>query len=153
GGTREHLGAAEMCGIAGKVDFSGIADPELIGRMCAAMTHRGPNSRGVWSGEGVALGMQRLSIIDVKSGEQPLFNEDGSIVVVMNGEIYNFTELRSELIAGGHHFRTRCDTEVLVHLYEDLGEHLVDRLRGMFAFAIWDDRRRRLLLGRDRVGK
>jgi asparagine synthase (glutamine-hydrolysing) len=97
--------------------------------------------------------MQRLAIIDVRGGDQPLFNEDCTVAVVMNGEIYNFQDLRSELAARGHRFRTRSDTEVLVHLYEDCGERLVERLRGMFAFALWDARRQHLLLGRDRVGK
>jgi len=142
-----------MCGIVGKVDFAGRVDPAVIHRMCSAIEHRGPDSRGVWCDHGVAIGMQRLAIIDVEGGDQPIFNEDGSIAVVMNGEIYNFEALRSELIKRGHTFSTRCDTEVLVHLYEEYGERLVERLRGMFAFAIWDARRRQLLLARDRVGK
>jgi len=142
-----------MCGIAGKIDFAGVVDPGLVERMCAAMDHRGPDSRGIWCKDGVSLGMQRLAIIDVAGGDQPIFNEDRSVAVVMNGEIYNFKELREQLLARGHKFSTRSDTEVLVHLYEDHGERLVDRLRGMFAFAIWDVRRRRLLLARDRVGK
>jgi asparagine synthase (glutamine-hydrolysing) len=142
-----------MCGIAGKVDFAGRVDPALIERMCAAVEHRGPDSRGVWCDRSVGLGMQRLAIIDVAGGDQPMFNEDRSVTVVMNGEIYNFLELRKELIAAGHRFATRSDTEVLVHLYEQHGERLVDRLRGMFAFALWDARQRRLLLARDRVGK
>lgn len=142
-----------MCGIVGKIDFDGQVDPAVIDRMCSAIEHRGPDSRGVWCGDGVAIGMQRLAIIDVAGGDQPLFNEDGSVAVVMNGEIYNFEALRSDLIKRGHTFSTRCDTEVLVHLYEDYGERLVERLRGMFAFAIWDIRRRQLLLARDRVGK
>ena len=142
-----------MCGIAGKIDFAGRVNPEDIHRMCSAIEHRGPDSRGVWCDDGVAIGMQRLAIIDVEGGNQPIFNEDGSIAVVMNGEVYNFRELRSELIAKGHSFVTRCDTEVLVHLYEEHGERLVERLRGMFAFAIWDARKRQLLLGRDRIGK
>jgi asparagine synthase (glutamine-hydrolysing) len=142
-----------MCGIAGKVDFEGKVDPSVVDRMCAAMEHRGPDSRGIWRGPGVALGMQRLAIIDVAGGDQPMFNEDRTVAVVMNGEIYNFRELRAQLIARGHAFTTRSDTEVLVHLYEEHGDRLVDWLRGMFAFAIWDARRRLLLLGRDRVGK
>jgi asparagine synthase (glutamine-hydrolysing) len=142
-----------MCGIVGKVDFAGRVDSTLIERMCTAMEHRGPNARGVWCEEGVALGMQRLAIIDLASGDQPIFNEDRTIAVVMNGEIYNFVRLREELRAKGHVFATRSDTEVLVHLYEEYGDALVDRLRGMFAFAVWDARRRRLLLARDRVGK
>jgi asparagine synthase (glutamine-hydrolysing) len=121
--------------------------------MCAAIEHRGPDSRGVWCEGSAGLGIQRLAIIDVAGGDQPIFNEDRTVAVVMNGEIYNFPELRAELIADGHVFRTRSDTEVLVHLYEKLGDRLVDRLRGMFAFAIWDVRRQRVLLARDRVGK
>ena len=142
-----------MCGIAGKVSFDGDIDPMVLQRMCGAMTHRGPDSRGIFAERGVGLGMQRLAIIDVEGGDQPIFNEDRSVAVVMNGEIYNFQELRAELIGRGHTFTSRVDTEVLVHLYEEMGERLVERLRGMFAFAIWDARRRRLVLGRDRVGK
>jgi len=142
-----------MCGIVGKVDFSGPVDPAVIHRMCSAIEHRGPDSRGVWCEEGIGLGMQRLAIIDVAGGDQPIFNEDGTVAVVMNGEIYNFKELRAALTAKGHRFATRSDTEVLVHLYEDFGDDLVQHLRGMFAFAIWDTCRGRLLLGRDRVGK
>jgi asparagine synthase (glutamine-hydrolysing) len=142
-----------MCGIAGKINFDGPVDPLVIRRMCRAMRHRGPSSRGEFARDGVAIGMQRLAIIDVVGGDQPVFNEDGSVVVVMNGEIYNYQELRSELITRGHVFSTHSDTEVLVHLYEDLGDRMVERLRGMFAFAIWDARQRELLLGRDRVGK
>jgi asparagine synthase (glutamine-hydrolysing) len=143
-----------MCGIAGQVVVGGSrADLGAVRRMCAAEVHRGPDSDGFHSGEGVALGVRRLAIIDVKGGDQPITSEDGSVVVVMNGEIYNFQTLRQELEDRGHRFLTRSDTEVLVHLYEDYGEALVHRLRGMFAFAIWDARRRRLLLARDRVGK
>ena len=142
-----------MCGIVGKVEFGGHVDPSLIARMCAAIEHRGPDSRGMWCDGEVGLGIQRLAIIDVIGGDQPIFNEDRSIAVVMNGEIYNFEDLRAELVSRGHTFYTHSDTEVLVHLYEDHGEQLVHRLRGMFAFAIWDGRQRRLLLARDRVGK
>src|SRR5438128_878854 len=142
-----------MCGIVGKVDFRTSVERSLIERMCAAMEHRGPDSRGVWCDDGVGFGMQRLAIIDVVGGDQPIFNEDRTVAVVMNGEIYNYRELRSELRARGHVLSTQSDTEVLVHLYEDYGDSLVDRLRGMFAFAIWDVRRHRLLLARDRVGK
>jgi len=142
-----------VCGIAGKLDFRGPVDPSAIYAMCAAMEHRGPNDRGVHAEDGVALGMQRLSIIDVAGGHQPIYNEDRSIVVVMNGEIYNFNELRSELLRRGHSFETHTDTEVIVHLYEDHGEDMVHHLRGMFAFAVWDSRRRVLFCARDRVGK
>jgi asparagine synthase (glutamine-hydrolysing) len=142
-----------MCGIAGKIDFDGAVDETLIQRMCAVMTHRGPDSRGTFVADGVGLGIQRLAIIDVVGGNQPIFNEDRSVAVVMNGEIYNFPELRERLRGRGHSFSTHSDTEVLVHLYEDHGRHVVDHLRGMFAFAIWDARRRELFCARDRVGK
>lgn len=142
-----------MCGIAGKLDFAAAVDPGLLERMCAAMEHRGPDSRGIWCDGPVGLAIQRLAIIDVAGGDQPIFNEDRTVAVVMNGEIYNFQWLRELLVSRGHRFSTNADTEVLVHLYEDHGDELVKHLRGMFAFAIWDGRCRRLLLGRDRVGK
>ncbi|MEZ5062959.1 MAG: asparagine synthase (glutamine-hydrolyzing) [Solirubrobacterales bacterium] len=143
-----------MCGIVGQVRPSGSAvDPELPLRMCARLEHRGPDSRGVHLDRNVALGIQRLRVIDLETGDQPIYNEDRSVVVVLNGEIYNHRELRSELRRRGHEFRTRSDTEVIVHLYEELGPDCVERLDGMFAFALWDARRRRLLLARDRVGK
>src|SRR5215211_3929712 len=121
--------------------------------MCRALVHRGPDSEGYHVAAGVALGVRRLAIIDVPGGNQPITNEDGSVIVVMNGEIYNFGELRRRLEARGHRFSTASDTEVLVHLYEDCGPALVQELRGMFAFALWDRNKRRLLLARDRVGK
>ena len=121
--------------------------------MCDRIVHRGPTSQGAFVEGGVGLGVRRLAIIDLEAGDQPIFNEDGSVVVVLNGEIYNFVELRAELEAAGHRFRTGTDTEVIVHLYEDMGEACVERLRGMFAFALWDRTRRRLLLARDRLGK
>ena len=142
-----------MCGIAGVLDFRGPADAALIARMCAAMEHRGPDARGIHADDPIAVGMQRLAIIDVAGGDQPIFNEDRSVAVVLNGEIYNYLELREGLRARGHRFTTESDTEVLVHLYEEHGEGLVRQLRGMFAFALWDRRRRKLVLGRDRVGK
>lgn len=142
-----------MCGIAGKIDFVDRVGAGVVEQMCAALEHRGPDSRGMWSDRHAVIGMQRLAIIDVPGGAQPMFNEDRSVVVVMNGEIYNFRELRRQLVQRGHKFSTRSDTEVLVHLYEDYGDRLVEHLRGMFAFAIWDTRHERLLLGRDRVGK
>ena len=142
-----------MCGIAGKVSLSEPVERTLLERMCAAIEHRGPDSRGIFIEDGVGLGVQRLRVIDLETGDQPLFNEDRSIVVVLNGEIYNYEELRAELEKRGHTFSTRSDTEVIVHLYEDLGAGCVHRLRGMFAFAVWDSRRRQLLLARDRIGK
>jgi asparagine synthase (glutamine-hydrolysing) len=142
-----------VCGIVGKIDFAGPVESARIHQMCGVMEHRGPDSRGIYSQGGVGLGIQRLAIIDVAGGDQPIFNEDGTVAVVMNGEIYNYRELRDELRRRGHHFSSRSDTEVLVHLYEEHGERMVERLRGMFAFAIWDDRERRLFCARDRVGK
>ena len=128
-------------------------DAVLLERMCAAIEHRGPDSRGIFHEDGVGLGIQRLRIIDLEKGDQPIYNEDQSVVVVLNGEIYNYRELRTELEARGHRFSTHTDTEVIVHLYEDHGDYCVDHLRGMFAFALWDRGRRRLLIARDRVGK
>lgn len=142
-----------MCGIAGILSSDGPVERELLERMCETMEHRGPDSRGLFADDGVGLGVQRLAVIDLESGDQPIFNEDGSIVVVANGEIYNYRELGEELVRAGHSFYTHSDTEVIVHLYEELGEACVDRLRGMFALALWDRRTRRLLLARDRVGK
>ncbi len=120
--------------------------------MSAKLVHRGPDDDGLFERGPVALAARRLSIIDLDHGHQPIANEDGSVVVVQNGEIYNYRELKRELEGRGHRFRTECDTEVLVHLYEEHGEGFAERLRGMFAVAIWDDRRRRLLLARDRFG-
>jgi asparagine synthase (glutamine-hydrolysing) len=117
-----------------------------------AIAHRGPDAEGFWNEPGLGLVHRRLSIIDLSGGDQPIGNEDGSVQIVFNGEIYNFQELRAGLEAQGHRFRTRSDTEVLVHLYEEEGDRLVERLRGMFAFALWDRTRRRLVLGRDRLG-
>ncbi len=142
-----------MCGIAGFYLREGQAEPETVCAMCALIRHRGPDDEGFQIDGGCALGMRRLSIIDLDTGRQPISNEDGSVWVVFNGEIYNFRELRSELAARGHRFKTRSDTEVLVHLYEDEGAGLASRLRGMFAFSLWDARRRRILLARDRFGK
>ena len=143
-----------MCGIAG---FAGIRIPSeeagaRVHAMCDAIAHRGPDSDGYYVADGVALGMRRLSIIDVAGGMQPIHNEDGTVTVVFNGEIYNHHSLRPQLEASGHCFRTRSDTEVLVHLYEDFGPEMVKRLHGMFAFAIWDSRSRALLIARDHTG-
>lgn len=142
-----------MCGIAGIVSRTGrpVVEGELRD-MCAAMIARGPDDEGVYLGRGVGLAMRRLSIIDLETGHQPVSNEDGTVWLVLNGEIYNFRELRAELLSRGHSFATATDTEVIVHLYEELGDRCVERLRGMFAFALWDERRRRLLVARDRLG-
>ena len=143
-----------MCGIAGFVNRDGEPASEgLVRAMIATIEHRGPDDDGVLIDGDVALGHRRLSIIDLVEGGQPLANEDESVWVVFNGEIYNFEDLRRDLVARGHRFRTHSDTEVLVHAYEEHGPDLVDELRGMFAFAIWDKARRSLLLARDRFGK
>ena len=142
-----------MCGIAGKIDFAGPVDHDTVARMCAVMEHRGPDSRGVRVDGGAGIGAQRLAIIDIEHGDQPVTNEDGSVIAALNGEIYNFAALRDDLVKRGHSFGSYVDTEVLAHLYEEHGEGMVDHLRGMFAFAIWDSRKRRLLVGRDRAGK
>jgi asparagine synthase (glutamine-hydrolysing) len=126
---------------------------QLIDTMCKRIRHRGPDDQGVWVGDGIALGMRRLAIIDLAGGRQPIFNEDGSVLVVFNGEVYNYRELQVELQACGHHFRTNSDTEVIVHAYEEYGDDCVQHLRGMFTFALWDGHRQRLLAARDRFGK
>jgi len=144
-----------MCGIAGLVytDPQHPVDRDLLERMTGAMTHRGPDAGGLHLWRGAALGHRRLSIIDLATGDQPIFNEDRTKAVILNGEIYNFAELRAELEARGHRFATRSDTEAIVHAYEEYGPRCVERLHGMFAFALWDESQRRLLLARDRVGK
>jgi asparagine synthase (glutamine-hydrolysing) len=144
-----------MCGIAGVVGTSPgrSVQPELIHRMCQMIVHRGPDDEGIYTKGTVGLGMRRLSIIDLAGGHQPIHNEDKTVWVVFNGEIYNFQELRKELVRSGHRFYTDCDTEVIVHLYEVYGPECVQKLRGMFAFALYDDREQRLLLARDRLGK
>jgi asparagine synthase (glutamine-hydrolysing) len=143
-----------MCGIVG---FAGRAGAERereqsLRAMCAAIVHRGPDEEGRYLTTDVALGMRRLSVMDPAMGQQPMSNEDGTIQLVFNGEIYNHRQLRHDLVERGHTLATSSDTEVIVHLYEDLGDDVVDALRGMFAFAIWDTRRRRLLIARDRIG-
>jgi asparagine synthase (glutamine-hydrolysing) len=140
-------------GIAGKVSLRGDVPEGLVEAMCERQVHRGPDSRGFHRADGVALGIQRLRIIDLETGDQPIYSEDRSVAVVLNGEIYNFRELRSRLERCGHSFYTRSDTEVIAHLYEERGPDLVEELNGMFALAVWDKRRRRLVLARDRVGK
>jgi len=143
-----------MCGIAGFVAAEGsLPDRDVLRRMCDRIVHRGPDDYGAWFDHRAALGHRRLSIIDLAGGHQPLGNEDGAIQIVFNGEIYNYLELRRELEGQGHRFRTHSDTETLVHLYEEYGEAMTERLNGMFAFAIWDSRRQELFLARDRFGK
>jgi asparagine synthase (glutamine-hydrolysing) len=143
-----------MCGIAGKFNFDPTRpiDREHLVAMTTAVTHRGPDADGFYVGAGIGLGHRRLSIIDLATGDQPLANEDQTIWVVFNGEIYNFADIRVDLERAGHRFRTHSDTEVIVHAYEEWGARAVERFRGMFAFALWDEPRRRLVLVRDRVG-
>lgn len=143
-----------MCGICGKLNFDSKlpVDPGTIRAMSHAIAHRGPDDEGHYVSGPIGFGFRRLSIIDLKTGHQPISNEDATIWLEFNGEIYNYQDLRKELVAKGHIFRTQTDTEVIVHLYEDLGEQMVERLRGMFAIALWDSRRKTLLLVRDRLG-
>ncbi|WP_155341533.1 asparagine synthase (glutamine-hydrolyzing) [Acrocarpospora corrugata] len=141
-----------MCGIAGHISPTG-ADHERVRRMCDALTHRGPDGDGYHYGRIAGLGMRRLAIMDVIGGGQPVRNERGDVTAVFNGELYNFPELRAELLAKGHRLASSSDSELITHLYEEHGDDLVHRLRGMFAFALWDDARQRLLLARDRLGK
>ena len=143
-----------MCGIAGRFNYSAAdpIDPQVLASMTDVIAHRGPDAAGYYRAPGIGLGHRRLSIIDLATGDQPLANEDGTIQTVFNGEIYNFAEVRAELVAKGHRFRTSSDTEIIVHGYEEWGDRCVDRFRGMFALAVWDEPRRRLLLVRDRLG-
>jgi asparagine synthase (glutamine-hydrolysing) len=148
-----------MCGIAGFVESSATRDPfgpdtgrALLHEMCEVIRHRGPDDEGLWAAPGVGIGMRRLSIIDLSTGHQPIHNEDRSVWIVFNGEIYNFQPLRRELEAAGHRFYTNTDTEAIVHAYEQWGSAAIGRLRGMFALAIWDARARTLLVARDRIG-
>ena len=143
-----------MCGIAGVAyETDGQADHNQVRRMCDVIRHRGPDDEGIFIDGSVGLGMRRLSIIDLASGHQPIHNEDRTVWVVFNGEIYNYAKLRQELEEQGHHFYTHSDTETLVHLYEQYGEDMVTRLNGMFSFAIWDSVKRRLFIARDRLGE
>lgn len=141
-----------MCGIVGKVGNSPVELRELQ-QMARAIAHRGPDDEGYWLDGNIGLGHRRLSIIDLSTGRQPIANEDQTVWIVFNGEIYNFPELKRELVAKGHRFATTTDTEVIVHLYEELGEACVQRLNGMFAFAIWDTVTKKLFLARDRIGQ
>src|ERR671938_321839 len=141
-----------MCGITGMVG-SLRSERATLQRMNDALRHRGPDGEGAFWSDQVGLAMRRLAIIDLTTGDQPIFNEDGSVCVVFNGEIYNFVDLRQELEARGHRFATQAESEVVVHAYEDFGVECIRRLWGMFALAVWDARRNRLLLARDRLGK
>ena len=141
-----------MCGICGTASTGRAVDPDRLAAMSATLVHRGPDADGMHVDGPVGLAARRLSIIDLETGDQPIANEDGSVVVVQNGEIYNYEELTRELVRAGHRFRTHGDTEVLVHAYEEWGTGFAERLRGMFAIAIWDAGARRLVLARDRYG-
>ena len=144
-----------MCGIIGLISRAPLSTGQLdqVARVTALMAHRGPDGEGTYTNPNVALSMRRLSIIDLKTGWQPLYNEDRSLTLVANGEVYNHVELRRELEARGHVFATGSDCETIIHAYEEYGSGFVDRLRGMYAFALWDARRRQLILGRDRMGE
>src|SRR5205809_2932641 len=147
-----------MCGITGWANLDSRTPPpdganELLHAMCERMVHRGPDAEGSMVGTGIALGMRRIAIIDLVTGEQPTYNEDHSVAVILNGEIYNYRELRDDLEKRGHSFRSASDTEILPHLYEEYGRDMVRHLNGMFAFALWDERRRTLFIARDRFGE
>src|SRR5258708_3431071 len=147
-----------MCGITGWANLDARMPPpegaqELLHAMCERMVHRGPDSEGLLVTNGAALGMRRLAIIDLVTGEQPVFNEDKTVAVILNGELYNYRELRVDLEKRGHSFRSASDTEVLPHLYEEYGDEMIAQINGMFAFALWDLKRRRLLIARDRFGE
>ena len=143
-----------MCGIAGIVDLRGVADtsPAVLHRMAEAIVHRGPDEEGFFRTAGVGFASRRLSIIDIADGQQPIQNEDRNVTVVYNGELFDHRDERARLKASGHQFRTSCDTEIIVHLWEEYGEHLFEHLQGQFAFALYDHRKRTLILARDRVG-
>ncbi len=140
-----------MCGIVGFVNTKKGKEP-IIQEMMERIIHRGPSSAGQFVDDHVALGFRRLSIIDLAGGSQPIFNEDGSKVIIFNGEIYNFQSLRKDLIAAGHTFSTHADTEVVLHGYEEWGTEVLQKLRGMFAFAIWDHEKKELFGARDHFG-
>src|SRR5262249_28163700 len=143
-----------MCGISGKLYYNSerSVDPELIERMMAEISHRGPDGRGKFVAGPVGLGHNRLAILDLSTGDQPMCNEDKTVWLVFNGEIYNYQELRQTLLAKGHIFSSTSDTEVIIHSYEEYGVDCLAKLRGMFAFALWDQKKRILFLARDRVG-
>ncbi|MEP6847500.1 MAG: asparagine synthase (glutamine-hydrolyzing), partial [Acidobacteriota bacterium] len=146
-----------MCGITGWVNLqkSNSSDhtEAVLHSMCERIVHRGPDSEGLWLDDQVALGMRRLSIIDLKTGDQPVFSEDRSVIVMMNGELYNYREVRAELEKDGFKFVTRSDTEILPHLYQKYGDDLLDHVNGMYAFSLWDSKKKRLMIARDRFGE
>jgi asparagine synthase (glutamine-hydrolysing) len=143
-----------VCGISGFLSLADQrADPDIVRRMTAKLRHRGPDDEGFYVAGPVALGHRRLRIIDLETGQQPIANETATVQVVLNGEIYNFAEIRTRLQEKGHRFKTRSDTEVIVHAYEEFGEECVAHFNGMFAFALWDEERETLFLARDRMGE
>jgi len=139
-----------MCGITG---YLGQGNKEILKKMTDSLKHRGPDDKGFYFNENIGLGHRRLSIIDLETGHQPIANEDKTIWLIFNGEIYNYKELRERLINQGHKFSTQTDTEVMVHLYEEKGEDFLKELNGMFALALWDEKRKKLVLARDRMGQ
>ncbi len=143
-----------MCGICGIKTFDSVqVDAEnIVRRMCAQIYHRGPDAEGYYVDQDIAIGMRRLKIIDLKTGNQPIYNEDKNLCIVFNGEIYNYKQLMQDLLSRGHKFRTATDTEVIIHLYEEYGEACLNKLRGMFAFAIWNKREKKLFIARDQLG-
>src|SRR3979490_1602737 len=143
-----------MCGIAGILEFGrdARASAGALREMCRVISHRGPDDDGFYTGGSVGIGMRRLSIVDVAGGHQPISNEDGTLWIVFNGEIYNHLALREQLITRGHRYSTHSDTETVIHLYEEYGADCVQHLRGMFAFAIWDRDKKTLFIARDRLG-
>ena len=143
-----------MCGIAGWINLTPSQNDEaVLHSMCETIVHRGPNSEGIWMDDTVALGMRRLSIIDLHTGNQPVYSEDKSIVVMMNGELYNYREVKADLVKRGHRFVTQTDTEIVPHLYQEYGDDFVDHINGMFAITLWDTRKQRLIIARDRYGE
>ena len=145
-----------MCGITGWVNLDTTkanhnAEAILHG-MCERILHRGPDSEGVWTDDQAALGMRRLSIIDLKTGDQPVFSEDKTVIAMVNGELYNFREVRADLEKRGHQFRTKTDVEIVPHLYQIYGDDFVDHINGMFAISLWDTQKKKLILARDRFG-
>ena len=143
-----------MCGICGVVnsDVENNVEHQLLKKMCDVIYHRGPDDDGVYLNQNIGLGMRRLSIIDLATGKQPISNENKNVWIVFNGEIYNHKEVRQELESRGYKFSTNTDTEAIVHAYEEFGDKCVEKLNGMFAFAIWDQRKNELFLARDRIG-
>ena len=146
-----------MCGIAGWINLD-TTKPDhnaeaVLHSMCETILHRGPDSEGLWLDDKVAIGMRRLSIIDLKTGDQPVFSEDRSVVVMMNGELYNYREVRAELEKDGFKFVTQSDTEILPHLYQKFGDAFIDHINGMYAFSLWDSRKKKLIIARDRFGE